>query len=116
MNERSRLDPQQNSKRVVLKSDWNGFYTREIIVFAMFFLFIPVGGGASKLLGKNALLPVMLVWGAAWLRAGFLLNTWRCPNCRKRYLKDERTTISMPFRLHCANCGVSLGYTDSPTN
>jgi hypothetical protein len=114
MSERSSPGEEKKSKRVIQKSDWTGLYTREIIVFAMFFLFVPVVGGTSKLLG-SAFLPIALVWMSVWLGAGVLLGRWRCPNCSKRYLTNERTTVHMPFRLRCANCGISLGYTNNRT-
>lgn len=87
---------------------WRGLYLLQVIT-VMMFVALPFVGGAARLLGDRWFLPVMLVYGVLWLNQGRLLIKWRCPHCERSFLRSDRSTVSMPFRLQCANCGFRIG-------
>jgi ribosomal protein S27AE len=91
------------------RSTWRELYLLEILVVGMFLLFIPVFAIASKWLGSHSPFWICLIWGGIWLRLGYVLANWKCPNCNNRFLTNEKNTVTVPFRIHCANCGIRRG-------
>jgi hypothetical protein len=99
----------KNEANMQNPSSWRELYLLEIIVVAMFLLFIPVFVVASRWLGSHSPFLICLIWGAIWLRLGYALANWKCPNCSSRFLTNEKSTVTVPFRVHCANCGIRRG-------
>ena len=91
------------------KRGWRGLYLLQGTVVSMFLAFPFVVGATTKSLGDRWFLPVTLVYGVLWLNQGRLLRKWPCPRCERSFLRSDRSTVSMPFRLQCANCGLRLG-------
>jgi predicted RNA-binding Zn-ribbon protein involved in translation (DUF1610 family) len=92
------------------KRGWLGFYLLQgtLVLMLLAFPFV-VGEASIKLLGDRWFLPVTLMYGALWLNQGRLLGKWTCPRCERSFLRSDKSTVSLPFRLRCANCGFRLG-------
>jgi predicted RNA-binding Zn-ribbon protein involved in translation (DUF1610 family) len=88
---------------------WQGLYLLQATSILMFVTFPFFVGGASRLLGPHWFLPAGILYGALWLNQGRLLIKWPCPRCGRSFLRSDKSTVSMPFRSQCANCGLGLG-------
>ncbi len=73
------------------------------------FLGFPVVLGSAARMGTTVFRVVGAVYGALFLFSGYLLDSWRCPQCGMRFLRKGEYGVVMPFRERCANCQFRLG-------
>lgn len=109
--EREELDKNKEDRKSLDLRTWRSFYVLEALLFSLFFLMIPTVGFATRWLGEKSFLPILVLYAAGYLGIGILCVNWKCPNCTKSFLTNEETTVRMPFRFQCANCGIKLGST-----
>jgi len=103
----------QSDRGDMEKRRWLSLYFLQGTVIVMFCAFPFVFGGATKLFGDYWFMPVLLAYGALWLNQGRLLVNWRCPRCRRSFLRRDKSTAPLLLTTACppsAKARAALGW------
>lgn len=87
---------------------WRGLYLRQSLSLLMF-LASPFAPTPAFRMGTTVFRVVSGLYVAIFIYSGYLLDSWRCPRCGMRFLRERENGMVTPFRLRCANCRVRLG-------
>lgn len=88
---------------------WKELYELQIVTMMLLLGFVPTVGTAIEWLGSSALLPVASLYGGVLLFVQRRAIDWKCPRCRRAFLRTKGNGFALPFRSHCGNCGLRRG-------
>ena len=90
------------------RASWRGLYFRQSLSLLMFLAF-PFALASAARTGTTVFRIIGGLYVALFLYCGYLLDSWRCPQCGMRFLRKGESGVVMPFRNRCANCQLRLG-------
>ena len=92
---------------------WQQFRRWYLTSWILFALWIPIGMAmvrSTERLREPGLVivPVMLLWMAAWLTCTAVAHYWPCPHCGKRFfITPSGWRMPILFTSRCPHCGLA---------
>ena len=88
---------------------WTKLRQLQWIMLGLFVGFIPVGHCLIMMWGSNVLFPFAAIYGGVFLFCQDRAINWKCPKCKKPFLRRRGNGTAMLWRRCCGNCSLKLG-------
>lgn len=96
--------------RIIRPDDpWKKLHQLQWTTVILFVGFVPVGSILISRWGYNVLFPFAAIYGGVLLFFQDRAINWKCPRCRKPFLRKHGNGNALPWRRKCGNCGLKHG-------